>query len=204
MRVPPPNRKPWPMKWVVVAIFVIIVPYTFLTLRYRKPNRAFEPYADLKDRVNTTRLLSAGYQRLTIAAQRPADPVRTNGAAPTSLAAGGVPAALRSALVDPPLLPAEILSVSAAGTTAADKAYAIQFSCALPDDKHQLAGAQFYLRSGEMVVVPHFERVTGELQARSRENVVLLTIPAGVLKPGGYQATLLGQRASKTWTVQVH
>ena len=27
---------------------------------------------------------------------------------------------------------------------------------------------------------------------------------AGVLKPGSYQATLLGQRASKAWTVQVH
>jgi hypothetical protein len=60
MPAAPNERKLWPMKWIVVAIVAVIVPYTFLTLRYRRPGKAFEPYADMKDRANTMRLLSAG------------------------------------------------------------------------------------------------------------------------------------------------
>lgn len=192
------------MKWVVIAILVIIVPYTFLTLRYRKPDRAFEPYADLKDRANTKRLLSAGYQRVSIVAKRPADPIRTPATALATPASGGIPAALQSALVEQPLLPFDILHVAATGTASAAEAYLIQFSCTLPDDKRQLAGAHLYLRPGELIVLPQFEHITGELLTRSRENVVLLTVPAGTLQPGSYQATLVGQRTSKAWTVQVH
>ena len=192
------------MKWIVLAIVVVIVPYTYLTLRYRKPEKAFQPYADLKDRANTIRLLSAGFQRINLAAQRPADPVSALIAAPVSSAAGGLPLGLRSSLVDEPLLPAEILSVAAAPNATAAEPYSIQFSCALPDDRQQLGGAHLYLRSGEIFLVPHFERLDGGLLTRSRKNVVLLTVPAGALKPGSYLATILGQRASKAWTVQVH
>lgn len=192
------------MKWVVLAILLVIIPYTFLTLRYRKPEKAFEPYSDLKDRANTIRLLSSGFQRITLAAQRPADPINTIVAASVSNAAGGLPGTLRSSLIDQPRLPDEILSVAAAPNTAVTQPYSIQFSCALPDDKQQLGGAHLYLRDGEIFLVPNFERITGELLARSRKNVVLLTVPANALKPGSYHATILGQRSSKTWTLQVH
>lgn len=192
------------MKWIVLAILLIIVPYTFLTLRYRKPARAFEPYSDLKDRANTSRLIAAGFQRVTLTAQRPADPVAAVIAAPVSPAAGGLPAALRSSLLDQPRLPAEILTVAAAPNTTVAQPYSIQFSCSLPDDQQQLGGAQLYLREGEIYLVPNFERLVGELLTRSRKNNVQLTVPAGALKPGTYHATILGQSASKAWTVQVH
>jgi hypothetical protein len=192
------------MKWIVIAIFVVIVPYTFITLRYRKPGPAFEPYADLKDRANTKRLLEAGFQRITLHAQRPADPGRMLVSASTTDAAGGLPAGLRSSLIDPPLLPKEIQSVSAASTTGSAQAYAIQFSCSLVDDKQQLSGAQLYVREREIFLVPNFERVPADLLTRSRTNIVLLTVPAGALKPGRYHATLLGQTASKAWSFQVH
>src|ERR1041385_8351505 len=109
MPAAPKQRQPWPMKWIVVAITVVIVPYTFITLHYRRPDKAFEPYADMKDRANTMRLLSAGFQRVSLAAARPADPVR-GAAATVQPAPGGIPAALKTTLVDQPLLPAEILS----------------------------------------------------------------------------------------------
>ena len=35
-------RKPWPMKWIIVAILVTIIPYTWITLAFRKPNPAHE------------------------------------------------------------------------------------------------------------------------------------------------------------------
>src|SRR5262245_25725972 len=60
------QRQPWPMKWVVVAILLLIVPYTIITLKYRKAGPAYEPYEDLKNRANVSRLLAAGYQRIPI------------------------------------------------------------------------------------------------------------------------------------------
>src|SRR5215213_7515076 len=99
MSTPRADRRPWPMKWIVLAIVVVIVPYTYLTLRYRRPEKAFQPYADLKDRANTRRLLSSGFQRITLHAQRPADPVRSVFNATITPGAGGLPDVLRSSLI---------------------------------------------------------------------------------------------------------
>ena len=191
------------MKWIVLTIVLVVVPYTFLTLRYRKPGPAFRPYQDMEDRANVMRLLAAGYQRITLSAQRPADPLPPAAAAAVTPAAGGLPAGLRSTLVQQPLLPAEIVAVSAAPVSSAKSDYSIQFTCTLPDHKQQLAGAELYVRGEEIVITPDFERLAGGLQARSRENVILLTVPAGSLKPGRYRITIAGQSASRTWTLQV-
>lgn len=191
------------MKWIVVVILAVIVPYTFLTVHYRKPGPAYRPYQDMKDRANVLRLLSAGYQRITLTAQRPADPLRGIASAPAAAASGGLPAALRSTLVEPPLLPAEILNVSAAPAVSSVQPYPIQFTCTLPDNKQQLAGAELYVKDDEVFITPDFERLTGGLLTRSRENVILLTVPAGALKPGRYRVTLTGENASRTWVLQV-
>jgi hypothetical protein len=191
------------MKWIIAAIIVFIVPYTYLTLHYRKPGKAFEPYADIKDRANTLRLLSAGYQRIALEAQRPALPSSDGAAAPTSAAAGGVPAGLRASLIDAPLLPTEILTVNAAPAASTSAAYPIQFTCTLPDNKEQLAGAALYVHAGEIVITPDFEKLSGDLQTRTRENIVLVTVPAGALKPGRYRVTLAGEHASRSWSLQV-
>jgi hypothetical protein len=114
-----------------------------------------------------------------------------------------VPAALRSTLVQQPLLPTEILGVSAAATAATGAPYSIQFTCTLPDNKAQLAGAELYLKGDQIWITPDFERLTGKLAARTRENIILLTVPAGALKPGRYQVTLAGQNSSRAWTLQV-
>lgn len=202
MPAAPKDRQPWPMKWIALAILLVIVPYTFLTLHYRKKGPTFQPYADMKNRAGVIRLLSAGYQRIPLAAQRPADPTGAT-VAGTFPAPGGLPAELATTLVEPPVLPADILTVSAAPETDARQAYQIRFSCTLPDEQQQLAGADLYVKGGEIVVTPTFERLSGQLRARTRENVVLITVPAGALKPGQYQITLAGQRMSRAWTLQV-
>lgn len=192
------------MKWIAVAILLVIVPYTFITLYYRKPGPAYRPYQDAQERANVVRLLSAGYKRITLAAERPADAVRGALAAPTTSALGGLPAALVSTLVQKPLLPTEILAVTAAPSVGTQQPYAIQFTCTLPDNKQQLAGAELYVKDNEILITPDFELLTGGLLARSRESIILLTVPAGSLKAGSYRVTLAGQRSSRTWTVQVH
>ena len=192
------------MKWIVLAIVVSLVLYTYLTLHFRKAGPAFRPYADIKDHANTVRLLDAGYQRITVEAELPADPAPAGPAAAVSSASAGLPAALRDTLIDQPKLPAEIVSVSAAPSVNSLFTYAIGFRCTLPDNKQQLAGAELYVRGGEIIVAPDFDRLAGGLLSRTRENLIRLTVPAGALKPGQYHVTLVGARDSKAWTLQVH
>lgn len=194
------------MKWIVVAILLILLPYTFIRLYYAKPNRAFEPYQDMKNQANTLRLLSAGFQRITLDADLPTEPPRPNpstASADTVHAPAGLPAALAETLVDQPLLPAEIVSVATAPATSAMFAYPIRFTCTLPDQKRQLSGAHLYVRDAEMFIVPVFDKIDGELLARSRESLVRLTVPSGALKPGSYRVTLIGATASKAWQLEV-
>jgi hypothetical protein len=203
MSVPPKERKPWPMKWVVVAIFVVIVPYTFLTLRYRKPGRAYEPAEDLKNRTNTARLLSAGYQRIAVTASLPVNSSAAPSAAAIKAVGGGLPSALRATLVEPPALPAEIGHVSAPANAVANAAYTLQFSCTLADNKAQISGAAVYVRQGEVVIAPESEKLSGGLLSRTRDHLTALTVPAGALKPGHYQVTIVGAQSSRAWTLDV-
>ncbi len=192
------------MKWVVLAIIVVIVPYTYLTLHFRKPGPAFRPYEDTKNRATTARLLSTGYQRIMLGTQRPADPVRSGASTDVTAAPGGLPAALTGALIDQPVLPVSIDSVTATGSANSDQAYSIQFTCTLADNKAQPTGGQLYRRDGELILVPAFEKLDGGLLARTRDTTLLLTVPAGALKPGRYAVTLVGGRTSRQWTLQVH
>jgi hypothetical protein len=191
------------MKWIVLAIVLTVVPYTVLTLRYRKPGPAFAPYEDMKKRANVARLLAAGYQRIPLAARRPADGTATAGGAAVTTAAGGLPSDLKSTLVEPLLLPAEILSVTAAPVANTLRDYVVQLTCTLPDNQRQLGGADLYVRGESLVITPTFEPVANNLQTRTRQSAVLLTIPAGALKPGRYQTTLVAERTSRSWPLEV-
>jgi hypothetical protein len=191
------------MKWIVVAIILVIVPYTFITLQYRKPGPAFQPYEDMKNRANVVRLLSAGFQRLPIAATRPADGARVPDGAAFAPAPGGLPEDLKKTLVEPVLLPAEIVNVAAAPVANTLMAYEVQLLCTLPDERKQLGGGDLYLRGDQVVLAPTFIAVGDDLVARDRRAPVLFTIPAGTLKPGRYQVTLLGQQSSRTWPLEV-
>ncbi|MCU0793143.1 MAG: hypothetical protein MUE42_09915 [Opitutaceae bacterium] len=72
---PRPERKPWPLRWIVLTILVVIVPYTYVNLKFRKPNKAFEPYADMMAQANVNRLLDAGFRRVSL----PVAPAPSNG-----------------------------------------------------------------------------------------------------------------------------
>lgn len=191
------------MKWIVLAIVLCVVPYTFVTLHYRKSGPAFEPYHDMKDRANTLRLLSAGYQRVTLGLALPADPLRHPVSAPIKTAPGGLPEELKASLVEFPVLPVEVTRVSAPPTTEAASTYTFRFGGTLPDDHRAPGSAMLYVKGERLLITPHHEKLGGALAARSRENVWEASIPAGVLKPGRYEATIVGDRTSRSWTLEV-
>ena len=189
------------MKWIVLAIVVSIGAYTYLTLHFRKTGHTYEPYADMKIRANTGRLLAAGYQRLELPVVRPADPLnRMNNALPS---AGGLPAGLSTALVSPPNLAHDVLAVNAADSASANEGYAIAFRCAGPDDHQQLGNVHVYIRGTQIVVAPNFERLAGGLETRSRDFLATTQIPPHTLKPGTYEVTLVGATTSRTWRLVV-
>ena len=196
------DRKPWPMKWIVLAILIFIPIYTYLTLHYRRPGPEFRPYQDMRDRADVIRLLKAGYHRVSIDASRPAEAASSSGAV-TMPAPGGLPEELKKTLVESPLLPMEINTVSAAPTAVSGIDYPIALTYTLPDNKRQLSGAHLYEREGEIVIVADFERLDGGLLARTRDGTALLEVPPGSLKPGTYRVVLVGERASKQWTLNV-
>lgn len=195
-------RQGWPTSWIALAVLIVIVPYTYLRWHYAKPNRAFEPYHDIKDQANSKRLLSAGFQRIPLEVERPADGQRKTPAAfATSL--GGLPSPLASTLVETPLLALEFSSVAAATESNAMFAYPIEFTCSLPDNKEELGEVYFYAHEGNIYIVPEFEKLSGTLLSRNREMFFRVTIPAGALKPGDYHVTLVASRLSRSWTLKV-
>ena len=202
MPVPSRTRQPWPMKWVVLVTVLVIGVYTYLTLHFRRPGPAFRPYQDMRDRADVIRLLKAGYHRVSIEASRPAEAIPPSGVA-TSPAPGGLPEELRKTLVETPLLPLEIDSVSAAPTAVSGIDYPIGLAYTIPDNKRQLSGAHLYEREGEIVIVADFERLDSGLLARTRDGTALLQVPPGSLKPGKYRVVLVGERASRSWTLTV-
>jgi len=193
------TRQPWPMKVIVVVMIAFIVPYTYLTLHYRKVG-SVQPYQDVKERIRDAQ---AGYEkRVTLQVSRPADGRTVP--SPVAVAPGGLPSDLRATFVAPPLLPGEVGAVAAAGAADGTEPYTIQFDCTLDQVTAQLAGARLYLKGTQIVIVTDFETLPSGLAARSRANIVRLTVPGGSLDPGTYQFTLAGARRSKTWSVQVH
>jgi hypothetical protein len=204
MSVPRTQPKPWPMKWIVLVIVLSLGTYTWLTLHYRKANPAFAPYGDMKDRANTTRLLASGYQRISLRVERPADPLPVANGATIIASAGGLSEDLRLTLIDQPLLPQDYHQVSAAPSTNGFFPYLIRFACTVTDPQWQPGPVHLYVREDQITIVPELEKLSGDLLTRRADNIVLLTVPGGTLKPGTYTIVLAGQRESRTWTLQVH
>jgi hypothetical protein len=202
MSDPSKHKKPWPMKWIVLSIVLFIPIYTYLTLHFRKKGPMFNPYQDMRDQADVVRLLKAGYQRVTVDASRPAEESIMAGD-PTTRAQGGLPAELKSTLIESPLLPLEIDSVSASPTAVAAIEYQIALTYTLADNKRQLSGAHLYERDNEIVIIADFERLGGGLLARTRDGAALITVPPGSIKPGTYRVTLVGERESRTWNLRV-
>ncbi len=192
------------MKWIMVAIVACIVPYTWITLQYRKEGPAYEPYQDNKDRAQVLRLLDAGFRRVDLQLERlvaPADPLAD--AVDTEALPGGVPPLLRDVLIDQPPVPVGFTRVEASGRVLAGQPYPIAFTCTQPDFDERPAQSQLYLRGTQAVFIVGYDLLPGELQARDRQSAARLIIPAHTLAPGQYTAILVGAKESRRWTFEV-
>lgn len=189
------------MKWIILAVVLFIVPYTYLTLRYRKPT-SFQPFEEARERKH---IQEVGYTRVSCRITRPAD---KPAGGPAELAAapagGGLPADLATHLVDRPVLPVQITGVRAAESCAATDEYPVRFRCQPPAGNVEFAAAHVYRKEHTLVIVAEFAPVADGLVQRGAENEATVIVPSGSFDPGSYQVTLAGSLASRTWPLQVH
>jgi hypothetical protein len=187
------------MKWIVAAMVLFIIPYTFLTLRYRKPE-SFQPYEDARERAH---IAKAGYSRISLSASQPADG-RTEDRFGIAPSAGGIPADLSASLIDRPVLPEAVGAVAAAPACLGGANYPIRFDCTPPAGQLELSVAHLYHKGQDLFILVGFAPVADGLVQRRPADTIQLEVPSAELEPGTYQVTLVGSRASKTWAVQVH
>jgi len=186
------------MRWVVVAVVVFIVGYTFISLRYRKPGRSYEPAHDLTERAITGRLRGLGYHRLPVEFERPALPLSAAQLPGAGAGAGrGLPAELAGVLGPTPALPAAITQLFAADDPPATGRFQLQFTCTQPDFKSQVGGAVLYRKDRELFLLPVCEKIPGQLLARSMDTTVRATFSVQGLPPGRYHLTVHGRSASQ-------
>ncbi len=197
------NRKPWPMKWIVVAIIACIIPYTWITLAYRKEGPAYEPYQDNKDRAQVLRLLDAGFRRVELQLDRLVEPaIAAAPAADTQAIDGGLPPLLNELLIDKPPVPSAFTQVSAPSTQLAGVPYEIVLSAQQPDHDERPETSTLYLRGQEAVFIVGYDALPGDLQARGLTTRLRLTVPANTFTPGTYHGTLVGATESRRWTFE--
>ena len=197
------------MKWIVLSIILFIAAYTFITLHFRKPGAAYQPYKEAQVRATVQRLEQAGYQRIAASVSTPADPQRSAAAlghnnATITPAISGLYGELAQSFTEKPTLPDSILNVTAPSSANVLMPYSFQFTCTLPDKKYIVADTYVCLKESDIAVVTNLEPISGGLLSRSRESAVLLTLAPGTLKPGNYHVTLIGAQNSRHWTLQVH
>ncbi|WP_221032989.1 hypothetical protein [Actomonas aquatica] len=207
MPKPPPalDRKPWPMKWIVLAIVACLVPYTWLTLAYRKEGPAYEPYQDNKDRAQVMRLLDAGFRRVELSLDRLVDPSMPLAAsAETQAIEGGLPPLLSEVLIDKPPVPSSFALVDAPAQSLAGAPYVLLLTAQQPDHSERPAVSTLYLRGQEAVFIVGYDALPGDLQARDLTARLRLTVPPNTLEPGTYQGTLIGALESRRWTFDIH
>lgn len=191
------------MKWVVVAIVVFIVGYTYINLRYRKPGPGFRPYEDMNNRATTVRLLAAGWHRIPVDTRRPADKAPGTEAA-IKRGSAGMGTEFAACFAEKPKLLATIDRVSARDDVARGSSYTVYFTGSVPDQELQLGSIDLYFRGQEIILLPQTEDLPGKrLLSRWPDADYCVSFPTQALPPGKYEVRLVARGPAAQWTFTV-
>jgi len=198
------NKKPWPMKWIVVAILVFVVGYTAVNLKFRKPGPAYRPYQDAQDRATTARLLAAGWQKVALDTRRPVEKPDTLGAARISRELAGLGPDLEAKFAEKPKLMSSIDSVSAPARVAHGGDYTVFFTASLSNLKGQVGDLALYRHGNELVLIPSIETLPGkELMSRWNDSNYAVTFSTATLPAGRYTMRIIALAPAATWSFEI-
>ena len=200
-----PTPKPWPMKWIVVAIAIFMVGYTAVNFWFRKPGRAYRPYQDAQDRATVARLLAAGWQKMPVNTRRPVEkPADDDAPAAVTRDFPGLGTELQDKFAEKPRLLATIDRVTAPTAVSHGEDYSLYFTASLSDLKAQMGELTLYRHGNELVLVPTLENLPGkELMSRWNDSSYSATFPTASLPPGRYSARIVAQGPAAAWSFTV-
>ncbi|SDS62447.1 hypothetical protein [Opitutus sp. GAS368] len=200
-----PTPKPWPMKWVAVAIVVFVVGYTVVNFYFRKPGRAYRPYQDAQDRATTARLLAAGWQKMPVDARRPVEkPAADDTPAAVTRAALGLGPDLTANFAEQPKLLTTIDRVVAPASVAHGADYNAYFTASISSQKAQVGDLALYRKGTELVLIPSTEPLPGkDLMSRWSDSTYCVNFSTANLPPGRYQVRIVAQGPALAWSFTV-
>ncbi len=200
-----PSPKPWPMKWIVVAIIVFVIGYTAINLYFRKPGRAYRPYQDSQDRATVTRLLAAGWQKLPVDTRRPVEKASADEAPATPTRDYlGIGPDLESKFAEKPKLLATIDKVVPPGSVAQGHDYSLYFTGSLSDLKAQVGELTLYRKGNELVLIPSIEPLPGtDLRSRWNDSNYWVSFPTTNLPAGRYEMRIVAKGPALVWSFTI-
>jgi len=200
-----PTPKPWPMKWIVVAIVIFMVGYTAVNFWFRKPGPAYRPYQDAQDRATVARLLAAGWQKMPVNTRRPVEkPAADDAPAAITRDFPGLGTELQDKFAEKPRLLATIDRVTAPTAVSHGEDYSLYFTASLSDLKAQMGELTLYRHGNELVLVPTLENLPGkELMSRWNDSSYSATFPTASLPPGRYSARIVARGPAAAWSFTV-
>lgn len=192
------------MRWVALAIVAGIGVYTWLTLAYRKPGPAYEPYEAGRERATLARLAEGGWShfRAKWAAFDGSPPHDPRAAATAS--AEGVALELREWLRAVWHLPVDWPALAPAPTWEAEADYVVDFTLRPDGSNASLVGFDIYRRGTDIVVITRWEPAGVQLRPRTAPFSGRMHWPAAARpEPGTYTVTLAALREARQWTLTV-
>ena len=200
-----PTPKPWPMKWIVVAIVVFAAGYTAVNFYFRKPGKAYRPYQDAQDRATTARLLAAGWHKLPVDSRRPVEkPSVDDTPAAVTRGAVGLGLDLTPNFAEPPKLVDTIDRVVAPASVPHGADYSAYFTASVPSQKAQLGDLTLYRRGNDLVLIPSTEPLPGKaLMNRWSDSTYCVNFSTAQLPPGRYSVRLVAKGPAAAWSLTV-
>lgn len=200
-----PTPKPWPMKWIVVAIVVFAAGYTAVNFYFRKPGKAYRPYQDAQDRATTARLLAAGWHKLPVDSRRPVEkPAVDDTPAAITRAAVGLGPDLMPNFAEQPKLVDTIDRVVAPSGVAHGSDYSAYFTASVTSQKAQVGDLTLYRKGNDLVLIPSTEPLPGKaLMNRWSDSTYCVNFSTTQLPPGRYSVRLVAKGPAAAWSFTV-
>ncbi|MBE2216140.1 MAG: hypothetical protein IAE82_19860 [Opitutaceae bacterium] len=205
------EKKPWPMKWIVLAIVVYIAGYTFINVAYRKPpGAAHEPAVEARERaLRTVQTTMNGWSRVTcqLAAGSPmaeAEPAEVATAPLPQPLDRHLPPDLPMIMPGEPALHPGAITVTAPARVAAADGLRVRLEfpggATVPAFGETLA----YFKGNHLYLFLQDKRhVAPDSQPVPAASPLVLVLPPATLTAGTWQASVFTASQTFEWTFTV-
>jgi hypothetical protein len=199
----PPLRKPWPLWPLAFAILVSLAAYTYFRLTFAKPGKPHEPFAETRQRAESSTLKAAGWDWCQASYEPLVDLPAPEGAIRLLPARPEIAEELFRLSTENWHLPIEYTAVAASARSPAGADYPVHFQVELDQARAHIVSFDLYRKGSDLVVLPRWEPYPTELTPRRPKVGGKLLVPAAALPAGRYRVTLLALKQSSQWELEV-